>query len=157
MLHSNIDYIISCGIWLPLDFYYITGINIVMKSTALLIAILCTSCAYTPSNTDIKQANYGVKPSQPEAAIRTYFTGTLKDPDSLRIQFVTEPKQDWFLNPANFNTKFGYGWHVCAMVNAKNSYSGYVGARPYHFYFNGERIAFVTDAGMNSGRRLQCN
>lgn len=126
-------------------------------ASAILIMLFMLGCAYTPSTTELQHANYGAAPTQTEERIRHYFSGTLKDPDSLRIQFITVPRKDFYLNPNNFNTQFGYGWHVCAVVNAKNVYGGYVGARPYHFYFKAENIEFVTDASMNSGVRLQCN
>ena len=54
--------------------------------------------------------------------IDAYFVATLKDPDSRRIDYGSNP----------------YGSLVCGTVNAKNSYGGYTGKQPFHAYFTVE-------------------
>lgn len=124
---------------------------------AIVIALSINGCAYTPSKQDFSNANYGEPPTNIEESIKKSLYGILKDPDSVQLKDISEPKEDWFLNPANFNTKFDYGWHVCAMVNGKNSYGGYTGYKQYHFFFKNNAVSYATDHSMNSGRTLVCN
>jgi hypothetical protein len=84
-------------------------------------------------------ADYGVAPSTADAqrAVEMYLRRSLKDPASMMVEYVKGPEQRWmsFLG----TTQFGYA--VCAFVNAKNSFGGYVGARPYVFMIHDGTVA----------------
>jgi hypothetical protein len=128
-----------------------------MKVLIVLCVLVISGCAYTPSNNELANADYGSQPINIEGSIKDSLLTTLKDPDSLQIKNITTPKKDFFLDPANFNTKFGYGWHVCALINAKNTYGAYTGYKNYHFFFKDNKVIYNTNIDMNSGRRLTCN
>lgn len=55
---------------------------------------------------------------------KAYFENTLKDPDSATYSDLVV-----------FNNSAGgtNGYVVCGKINAKNSYGGYVGFRPFYF------------------------
>jgi len=64
----------------------------------------------------------------------------LKDPESARYRFGT-PKKAY----VNEGLAYGggvawYGWLVDVAVNAKNSFGGYTGAKPYVALFKNGRV-----------------
>lgn len=92
---------------------------------ALPLSLL--ACA-APSYEEMANADYGAYPNGYEQIIRSYLGKTLKDPDSLKLNVVRAPTTGW---NGFGGRKFGY--IVCAEVNAKNSYGGYVGSRLSYF------------------------
>jgi hypothetical protein len=58
-------------------------------------------------------------PANYQQVIDAYFVTTLKDPDSRRIVYGSNP----------------YGSLVCGTVNARNSFGGYTGQQPFYAYF----------------------
>ena len=114
---------------------------------AIAAATLLTGCGtITPKAVDLQTAYYGPAPSQ--AAILTnvkaWIEPKLKDPMSA-VYDCGNPRRAW----TNVFGKLTYGWAVNCTVNAKNSFGGYVGAKPYGFLFQGDRI--VQDAWANIG------
>lgn len=112
-----------------------------------LLTLFCafaTGCATTfqrPSPT----ANFGSPPVNPEAAVRDYFEKNLKDPESARYKLSKPVK-------AYNNTGLAYGggvvwtgYLVDVEVNAKNSFGGYVGYKPYMVLFTGNDITRVIE------------
>lgn len=68
----------------------------------------------------------------------------LRDPTSA-VYTCGSPRRAW----TNVYGKITYGWAVNCTINAKNAYGGYVGAKPYGFLFQGQRV--VQDAWANIG------
>lgn len=81
---------------------------------------------------------FGQPPANIEAPIRDYFESTLKDPESARFRFSTPQKAhaNWGLIDGGKIRWVGY--LVRVDVNAKNSFGGYVGFKPYMALFWGD-------------------
>lgn len=106
-------------------FYYWDG---VMKNILVIfIALFISGCVARPTMIEEQNADYGEKPSKEfyEGKIKSYQEGRLKDPMSAIYSF-TEPRKGWCI----FDGKVNFGWIVDYTLNAKNSYGGYVGAKP---------------------------
>lgn len=99
------------------------------------VAILLAGCASKPTPQDLASADYGTYPSDYEEIVKKYMDMRLKDPDSARYEFINSPKTGW-------NSWGGrkYGYIVCALVNAKNSYGGYTGSQIYYFMIKNGRV-----------------
>lgn len=110
--------------------------EIVRKFLILIFGVtLLSSCALPPSQEEMATADYGLYPSDYERIIKDYAAITLKDPSSAQYTFLNEPKRA-------FNGIGGakFGWVVCANINAKNSYGGYVGTRMNYFMIKDGRV-----------------
>ena len=102
--------------------------------TILALTGLLVGCA-TPTQQEVAVADYGSYPTDFETIIKSHMQATLKDPESARYQFLNSPKSGW--------SSFGgvkYGYVVCAYINAKNSYGGYVGNRMSYFMIKNRRL-----------------
>ena len=82
-----------------------------------------------------------------EAMVIAFFAETLKDPESARYTF-RPIKRGWITARPNIRW---FGWFICGTINAKNSYGGYVGRRPFivHFHHDGNGVL----EGQIQGRR----
>ena len=98
--------------------------TIMKKAPFTLVVLFLVSCASLPTPEQAATANYGSYPNNYEDIVKDYFASTLKDPDSVKYQFISTPKQFWLGN--RFEGAI-FGYLVCATLNAKNSYGGYVG------------------------------
>ncbi len=84
--------------------------------------------------------DFGAYPQDYKKIIESYFQETLKDPYSARYSYFREPKKDAHLVDTKSRVAL-YGYSVCVNVNAKNSYGGYTGNKPYWLLIrNGEII-----------------
>ena len=107
-------------------------------ATALLLSG-CASSFQKPKSS----ANYGIPPVNYEQTIKEYFESVLKDPESARYRF-SQPIKAYENEGLLFGGKVAWlGYLVDTQVNAKNSYGGYVGYKPYVFLFNGSQIRHV--------------
>ena len=106
-----------------------------------LAVALLAGCASAPTPQEIQSADYGasVYQSDAETAVRTYFNGRLKDPDSARYSFGNV-QRGWAVGDAFHGRKLDAGYLLEVSVNAKNSYGGYTGAKPYRFLLHNDRI-----------------
>lgn len=113
----------------------------------LIISVLLVSCG-TTSNQDLASSEpyTPTYPKNYEASIKQYLKFALKDYDSMKGFEITKKPSIGTLNYGafkrgpegkNFENKVFY---VCAMYNAKNSMGGYVGYKPYAFFFEGEEM-----------------
>ena len=78
-----------------------------------------------------------------------FLVRVLKDPESRRVEWGRSGKAWAWTGLIGGGTKYGYGLE--ADVNAKNSFGGYVGSKPYFFLFrNGaiENAGEVSQPGM---------
>ena len=111
-----------------------------------------SGCAAPPTRQEIDSADYGEQISQAdaEAKAKEVFARTLKDPYTAQISFGQLYKGYTLTAPLQ-GRKASYGYMLDVMVNAKNSYGGYVGAKPYRFMFrNGLLVEGwrISDGGM---------
>lgn len=108
------------------------------KILILLTAILLSSCAgFEALPADY---NFGQPPTDIESKIRSHFDYVLKDPDSARYQIGSPYK-------AYQNEGFAYGGEIAwkgyavdVRINARNSYGGFTGWKPYLVYFSGGQV-----------------
>jgi len=97
---------------------------------------LVSACALRPSQEEIANADYGAYPTDYAEIIRSHMARRLKDPYSARYDFLNEPLPGW--QGGLGGVVFGY--RVCVLVNAKNSYGGYTGAKLYFFMIKDGRV-----------------
>ena len=98
-----------------------------------------------------KPEDWGTPPPANHQEIEKQFVlERLKDPDSAKFKFGTEEAtreilQESFASPTPILV-----WQTKVNVNAKNSYGGYVGFKPYLFAWKDSKIyAYFTDSGGN--------
>jgi hypothetical protein len=118
-----------------------------MKKLLIAVAasILCAcGSVQAPSDSQYAAADFGAFPSNYEAIVRAYYGQVLKDPDSALYKPSSQPKQYWLGN--RFEPAGAYGYLVCATVNGKNSYGGYVGYKTDGFLIrNGTIVRYLKD------------
>lgn len=86
--------------------------------------------------------NFGSPPTDVERKVREYFQYILKDPSS--ANFIVGTPYKAYQNEGLI-TGGGIQWAGYAVdvsINARNSYGGYTGYKPYLVYFTGESIRF---------------
>jgi|SRR6185369_16635263 len=73
-------------------------------------------------------ADYGAPPEKYEDIVKLYYAERLKDPDSAKYSDFTTPKRSHLIVD-KYEKTVRYGYTVCANINAKNSFGGYVGKK----------------------------
>lgn len=111
-------------------------------------AVLLQGCAPVPTQQEINSADYGYPISQDDAVSQAKgaFGIYLKDPESARYSFGTVYK-GYFVGSAFEGRKLQAGYLLDVTVNAKNSYGGYVGPKPYKFLFRNGKISGAWEVG----------
>jgi hypothetical protein len=106
-----------------------------------LLCVLLSGCASKPTPEQISNADYGASVYQVDAekAVREFFGIYLKDPDSARYSFGTVYR-GYVVGSAFEGRKVEGGFLLDVTVNAKNSFGGYVGAKPYRFLIRNDRL-----------------
>ncbi len=98
-------------------------------------------CAASPPTAEqLSQADYGTPISQPEAEqqAKAWLKLHLKDPGSAQYDWG-EVTKGWARHAPIDGGKLLFGYNLTAQINAKNSFGGYNGYKPYQFYFfNGQ-------------------
>lgn len=96
-----------------------------------------TACAFQQPRSD---ADYGAVPGDYQQLIVAYYQDILKDPESAKYKFELPQR-------AYGNTGLAYGggvtWIGMAVriqINAKNSFGGYTGFKPYTVFFTNGRV-----------------
>ena len=107
-------------------------------SAAVLIAGVLTGCAGVPDKNTPEAANYGTYPADYKALIDAYQQSTLKEPASAVVQYLNEPSSGW--TRAALGAPVVFGYRVCLIVHAKNSYSGYVGNLLTEVFIRNEKV-----------------
>ena len=105
----------------------------------LLFLASCASAQLTKADTE--GADYGEPITQAvaETKVRQFMQGYLKDPYSAIYQWKPLYKGSVKSGAVLRGYKVYHGYILEGTVNAKNSYGGYVGAKPYQFvFYNGE-------------------
>lgn len=110
-----------------------------------LTALALSACATTSSSISPTSLEYGAKPSVDEQSIESYMAGLLKDAESARYSF-DEPVKAYCQGGALSGGKVLWsGWVIPFKVNAKNSYGGYVGFKPYVARYNDDGLMDVSE------------
>ena len=109
-----------------------------------------SSCSTQPEYRSIAQEEkvqgYGAPLTMDyQAFIRKWFSTRLKDPYSAVYTFSQPQKGYQAKAPVPFGPG-GYwlGYRVDVMVNAKNSFGGYVGAKKYTFWFRDNQLLTIS-------------
>lgn len=106
---------------------------------SLTVAVLLTACASAFQRPDAS-ANFGNPPQGYEEAIKAHFDQVLKDPESARYRF-SRPIKAYTNEGLAYGGKVSWvGYLVDVQVNAKNSFGGYVGFKPYMLLFSGNSV-----------------
>lgn len=96
----------------------------------------CT--APPPTAAEMAAADFGKAPDMGtiKPLAEEFVRSRLKDPSSAEFRWVVEiPTATWF-----DGSKRVFCWGTKAMVNAKNSYGGYVGEAMWEFFWRGDRM-----------------
>lgn len=106
-----------------------------------LSVFLVTGCASKPTPEQIQAADYGASVYQDDAekAVKSFFDVYLKDPESARYSFG-EVYRGYMVGSVFEGRKVEGGFLLDVTVNAKNSYGGYVGAKPYKFLIRNDKL-----------------
>jgi len=124
--------------------------NAFCASVVIGILNLCIGgCSFAPKPEVAAAADYGnaitvedMKSEADKALVRV-----LKDPDSRRVEWGQAGKAWMWTGIINGGTKYGYGLE--ALVNAKNSFGGYVGSKPYFFFFQNQTMVYAGELLQN--------
>ena len=115
---------------------------------AIALAMSTVGCngPSSPTPEQLVRADYGAYPTDYQDIIKRYMNDLLIDPYSARYEFLKGPTRSW--HRILGDTKFGYA--VCAGVNAKNRFGGYVGMKPYFFMLhNGVVVRHLDDVDIH--------
>ena len=124
-------------------------------AVASLTAFLFSGCASVaaPTASELAAADYGppIAQAEAEALAKEVLATVLKDPYSA-VYNCSAPEKGWRNDTVFEKYKKHYGYVLKCTVNAKNSYGGYVGAKPYEFVINnGHVIAAYGQQDAGSG------
>jgi hypothetical protein len=104
--------------------------------------------------------NYGRYPSNYVALVKAWFNTNLKDPYSVHYTKISKPRKEHDLISEEHHEAL-YAWSVCATVNAKNSFGGYIGNRTTWFLIDkGEIVRFQSvedNLEIYPGRAINCD
>jgi len=108
------------------------NMKIAKLAIGVITVILLTSCASKPTQNELLSADYGrdMSPEECVSIAQDTISRGLKDPSSAQFRHGTCVKGYWSSVPI-MSLKKAYGWYQVGEVNAKNSYGGYVGFKPY--------------------------
>ena len=112
----------------------------------VLSIFLLSGCVSPPTQQDIQSADYGLAVDQEvaETAAKAFFNTRLKDPESARYSF--SPLYKGYIPGSRMRGKnLEVGYLLDVNVNAKNSYGGYVGAKPYKFLIRNDQVVQVME------------
>lgn len=115
-----------------------------------------TGCARMPTQQELSGINYGepVLQDDAERQAQEFMATQLKDPYS--AVYAWQPVHTgWVKAPPLFGGGMDTGWVLKGTVNAKNSFGGYVGAKPYQFMFDAGRLAHVWTVDAQSGMLMK--
>lgn len=110
---------------------------------AILVALLAGCASAPPTPDQLASADYGSPVSQKEAQAKAsaFLRRYLKDPDSANIEWGTVGT-GWVREAPIYGGTLRFGYVLEANINAKNSFGGYTGYRPYRFlFYNGSLIS----------------
>lgn len=116
--------------------------NILMLT---FISIILAACASgPPTKEELASADYGSVISQSDAQqkAQSFLSNRLKDPYSAQYQWGNV-YQGWIRHAPIHGGGLVFGYILDVNVNAKNSFGGYVGFKPYRFVFYNGAIKTV--------------
>lgn len=124
-----------------------------MRTSAFLsLALVAIACASTPlvprpTAAEIEASDCGERPDEDVAKSFAEFwiLSKLKDPESARIEWSAIHRSTF--RKSGTNDLYQFAWELTAFVNAKNSFGGYTGSKPWHFFFRGDSLVGLGQPG----------
>jgi hypothetical protein len=114
-------------------------------STVLAVGSALSGCA-TPPATVTQNADYGQFPTDYKLSVRSFLQTYLKDPESARVRYLTEPIKAYNrAAPIAGGNPLQFGYLVVVGVNAKNSYGGYTGEQPMRLLIKDDIVRAVIE------------
>lgn len=101
-----------------------------MRASIIILLVLFLAGCAGPTEEDIRNADYGERPDNPEQIAEEWVEDRLIDPQSAQYDHL-EVAKGYAEYTDGFEAKTEYGWLQCGEVNAKNRVGGYTGAEPY--------------------------
>ena len=126
--------------------------NFLLLFMATAFVMSTAGCTGAPTLTpeQLTGADYGVYPTDYQDVIKRYMNDFLIDPYSARYEFLKGPTRAWHDDFGDI--RFGYA--VCAGINAKNRFGGYVGMKPFFFMLhNGVVVRHLEGPEIGNGWR----
>jgi hypothetical protein len=126
--------------------------HLLVAAAMVLTAGTMTACARMPTQDELSHLDYGQPVSQQSAEdqAKSYMERHLKDPYS--AVYTWQPvATGWVKAPPILGGGIDAGWVLKGTVNAKNSFGGYVGVRPYRFMFNNGSLTHVWSQDAQTG------
>lgn len=119
---------------------------------AVIVGVCLGAAACGPNLADIPSQDFGYPPTgDTSAAVRAFMVPLLKDADSARYRKVGGPVKGWTREALITGGHLEVGWAECYMINAKNSFGGYVGFKSYLFLFReGQLVGFSPNPQLSS-------
>ena len=116
-----------------------------MAATAMLL----TGCSVVPelSKQQIKELNFGPKPTNISTTEVKNIFSDYKDPDSIHIKLL--PHVPFYRVYGNSTKGSGYtaGWMTVVKLNAKNGYGAYTGYKAsWILFIDGKPNSYFTDS-----------
>lgn len=114
-----------------------------LLSTVLILSFFLGGCTSAFKKPD-QNADYGITPTNIREQVTTHFSQILKDPDSAKYN-IGKPRKTYVNQGLIYGGTVAFtAYMVPVEVNAKNSFGGYVGFKPYMTFFkNGVLIKHV--------------
>jgi hypothetical protein len=124
-----------------------------LKFLTITIALSITGCGALYDSSAAKfmatqpESAWGSQPPKDhqEQEMR-YLNAILKDPYSAKIEFL--PVKRTTVAASITNPTVVPVWESAALVNAKNSYGGYTGAKKYSFYWKNGSLYLLIGEGL---------
>lgn len=117
------------------------------------LGFLFAGCATAPTQEQINSAYYGDYPNDYETVVKNFMEVRLKDPASATYKFDAIPTKGWA--GGGLSGPVEYGWRICAYINAKNSFGGYVGAKRHFFLIRDSRVVKSEDLELFTEKACQ--
>lgn len=126
--------------------------HLLAAAAMVLTAGTMTACARMPTQDELSHLNYGQPVSQEsaESQAKEYLSRRLKDPYSAVYEWQ-RVDTGWVKAPPILGGGIDAGWVLKGTVNAKNSFGGYVGAKPYQFMFSNGYLTHVWSVDAQTG------
>ena len=111
---------------------------------SFVILFLSACASGPPTQKELAAADYGSPISQQdaEAQAKQFMSRYLKDPYSAQYEW-SNVYQGWIRHAPVHGGGLVFGYILDVNVNAKNSFGGYTGLKPYRFVFKDRSIVTV--------------
>lgn len=132
-------------------------IKISMFLGLFLVALTGCSSVGSPRSAfhgDSVQADFGAYPPDYKNLVQSWSRNNLSDAASLQFGHVSKPRKEWVVN----GTQKIYGWSVCAMISAPNTYGEYTGPQTFWFLIHGDKVVGTRQSyTISPGHYVNCS